>query len=111
MPARLCHRSPLPSPIVRGHGPCARARACMSPCNNQGTKRSARPSLRPGPMVSRPTWRELTARCLPMSVSVCVFLQMPVTVTLVNFLRAVAEACRPQRFREENCGCEFITRS
>ena len=30
-----------------------------------GTKRSARPCPRPGPMVRRRNWRELTARSLP----------------------------------------------
>ena len=30
---------------------------------------------------------------------------------LANFLRAVAEACSPQRFREENAVVRFISRS
>jgi hypothetical protein len=36
------------------------------PCGtSDGTKRSARPSPRPGAMVRRRNWRELTARSLP----------------------------------------------
>ena len=30
---------------------------------------------------------------------------------LANFLRAVAEACSPQRFREENAAVRFISLS
>ena len=34
-----------------------------------GTNRSARPSPRPGPMVRRRNWRELTARSFPQHSS------------------------------------------
>jgi hypothetical protein len=34
-----------------------------------------------------------------------------VTVHLRTFLRAVAEACSPQRFREENAAVRFISHS
>ena len=40
------------------------------PCGtSDGTKRSARPSPRPGPMVRRRNWRELTARSFPQHCS------------------------------------------
>jgi hypothetical protein len=38
---------------------------CGPPDISVGTKRSARPSPRPGAMVRRRNWRELTARSLP----------------------------------------------
>ena len=82
--------------------------AAHSPCT------CARPGQLVGLAVSYPDVAHVTRQLSRHRVMVSQTVAQTVRLghrDLASFLRAVAEACSPQRFREENAVVRFISRS